>query len=369
MLHSLAKKALVTDLQYPEEMAQFEYDPNLTIRGLHYDIKNGLLLKVNSVLQVQSDAVFRGRKRLHEEEVNRIYPAKRLTLDQLEPRNPAKMKFVHLVDNFAKPVMCLLCDVIQWFVENNIDYEPESIYMDVRVRIIIARFFERTLLVLIHFILFQACIDKAHPLFHLAAASDPKIILEKDPGLQLMLERLKNQGKTTFLMTNSPFDIVNAGMNYMFDENWRSLFDIVIVNAKKPSFFTAAGRHFRVYSPKTGRLKWQKVATFREQRIYSGGNYENLVQMTGWEPNSVLYFGDHPYADLADLSMVHGWRTCAIIEDLEEEIDKLNDPQMKMKTNWTNVLQGLLDNYQDSLHDEASRKLWYEWKSELDQYR
>ena len=39
-----------------------------------------------------------------------------------------------LVDNFAKPVMCLLLDVIQWFMENGIDYEPESIYSDVRVR-------------------------------------------------------------------------------------------------------------------------------------------------------------------------------------------------------------------------------------------
>ena len=42
----------------------------------------------------------------------------------------------------------------------------------------------------------------------------------------------------------------------------------------------------------------------------------------------------------------------------EEEIDKLNGPQMKMKTNWTNVLQGLLDNYQDSLHDEECKKVW-----------
>ena len=41
--------------------------------------------------------------------------------------------FVHLVDNFAKPVMCLLTDVIDWFVVNGIDYEPESIYTDVRV--------------------------------------------------------------------------------------------------------------------------------------------------------------------------------------------------------------------------------------------
>ena len=45
--------------------------------------------------------------------------------------------YVQLVDNFAKPVMCLLGDVIQWFVENGVDYEPESIYSDVRVSIIV----------------------------------------------------------------------------------------------------------------------------------------------------------------------------------------------------------------------------------------
>ena len=28
--------------------------------------------------------------------------------------------------------------------------------------------------------------------------------------------------------------------------------------------------------------------------------------MTGWTPNRVLYFGDHPYADLADLSLYLG---------------------------------------------------------------
>ena len=121
-------------------MLKFTYDPDLTIRGLHYDIYNGLLIKVNAVLQIQSDAVFRGRRQLKEEEVAKIYPAKRLSLDQLEPRDVHKHtseQFVHLVDNFAKPVMCLLLDVIQWFMENGIDYEPESIYWDVRVSFLV----------------------------------------------------------------------------------------------------------------------------------------------------------------------------------------------------------------------------------------
>ena len=77
-------------------------------------------------------------------------------------------------------------------------------------------------------------------------------------------------GKTTFLMTNSPLEIVNAGMIYMLGQDWRRLFDIVIVNAKKPSFFSAKKRHFRVFSPRTGRLKWQRVVNLQRGKIYSG---------------------------------------------------------------------------------------------------
>ena len=32
---------------------------------------------------------------------------------------------------------------------------------------------------------------------------------------------------------------------------------------------------------------------------------------------SVMYFGDHPYADLADVTLHHGWHTGAVIRELE----------------------------------------------------
>ena len=91
--------------------------------------------------------------------------------------------------------------------------------------------------------------------------------------------------------------------------------------------------------------------------------------MTGWSPTKVLYFGDHPYADLADLSMYHGWRTCAIIEELEEEIDKANHPEMKIKVNWSNELQKMLNTYQDWNDDPDCRVILNEWKDELQQLR
>jgi len=146
---------LVQEFQYPEELLQCHYDPQLTIRGLHYDVHKGLLIKVNSMLQIQSDVVFKGKRKLTEWEVSRVYPSRKLTLDKIEPDSSGHAEYVQLVDNFAKPVMCLLSDVIHWFVINNIDYEPESIYVDVRVSIahflISIRNFHKNFREIIHF--------------------------------------------------------------------------------------------------------------------------------------------------------------------------------------------------------------------------
>lgn len=41
-----------------------------------------------------------------------------------------------------------------------------------------------------------------------------------------------------------------------------------------------------------------------------------MQDLTGWRGHQVLYFGDHPYSDLADVTLEHGWRTGAIINEL-----------------------------------------------------
>lgn len=50
----------IFSFQYPEAIRDLEYDPNFAVRGLHYDIKKGLLLKVDCFMQVQLGCVYRG---------------------------------------------------------------------------------------------------------------------------------------------------------------------------------------------------------------------------------------------------------------------------------------------------------------------
>ena len=125
-------------------------------------------------------------------------------------------------------------------------------------------------------------------------------------------------------------------------KDWRDIFDVIIVQARKPKFFTDCSRPFRLYDPHHKMHSWDKVHALEKGRIYyevgyqcikihysslfildslnsfrsNKGTVKQLQEMTGWKGERVLYFGDHPYSDLADASLMHGWRTGAIIKEL-----------------------------------------------------
>lgn len=83
------------------------------------------------------------------------------------------------------------------------------------------------------------------------------------------------------------------------------------------------------YKNDDDEMELQKIQEFEKDKninlcffilpILQGSLFE-LQALTGWSGERVLYFGDHPYADLADLSLNYGWRTGAIIEEIEHEL-------------------------------------------------
>ena len=343
-IHEETKNILVDELKYPEPIRNFTYNPSSVIRGLHYDIKKGILMKLDSFARIELGTVYRGHERLPDEEVFDLYKKRHLPAYYIESKNS---KMAQLADNFSKPQMCLLSDVIQWFRENDVDYQPESLFADVNI-----------------------ALSKAHPRFHAEASTNPSKVLDNSQNEELsqFLTNLRSNNKEVFVVTNSPFKIVDKGMSFMLGENWRDLFDVVIISAKKPDFFAHKNSAvFREYSPSQDRLKWKKVETFKPNKIYAGGTIDELQRLTGWTGDKVLYFGDHVYADLADLSLNHGWRTGAIIHDIEDEVDKMNQDDFKWTLNWSTVLKhNLIETFQDASHsgDPEIASLLKEWSEE-----
>jgi hypothetical protein len=65
---------------------------------------------------------------------------------------------------------------------------------------------------------------------------------EENDRLKPFLQRLQNANKQIFLITNSAYWYVNHGMSYLLGEDWQNFFDIIICQARKPSFFGAEKR-------------------------------------------------------------------------------------------------------------------------------
>lgn len=64
LIYNLTLNNLVKDKKYPSELLSLPEDPGFAIRGLHFDINNSCLLKVDAYNQIQKGTVYRGRKQL-----------------------------------------------------------------------------------------------------------------------------------------------------------------------------------------------------------------------------------------------------------------------------------------------------------------
>ncbi|XP_026683088.1 5'-nucleotidase domain-containing protein 3 isoform X1 [Diaphorina citri] len=252
---------------------------------------------------------------------------------------------VQLADLFSVPEMSLLCNIAEYFERNQISYNPEILFNDVKTSV-----------------------GMGHPLMHSLVIENTAEYLEKDPKLRIFFDRLREHKKKLFLITNSPYKFVNAGMSLVLGDDWEEFFDVIIVQARKPMFFTDESRPIRIYDRETNTMLWDKVTELKKGTIYFEGTVKQLMAMTKWKGEDLLYFGDHPYSDLADVTLEHGWRTGAIINELNHEIDTLNNEDFKKNCSWLAILTQLIEDQQDSQEPGASETL-KKWEVERDSIR
>uniref|UniRef100_H2ZXF5 5'-nucleotidase domain containing 3 n=1 Tax=Latimeria chalumnae TaxID=7897 RepID=H2ZXF5_LATCH len=344
MIFNIARNILIDQLRYPEELRTYEYSPNFAIRGLHYDVQTALLMKIDAFHYIQLGSVYRGLNTVPDEEVIAIYEGSHVPLEQMSDfygKSSHGNTMKQFMDIFSLPEVTLLSCVNDYFITNNIDYEPVHLYKDVKVQ------FEDNFLKHFIYLFHLSCIDR-----YICYGEQTCAVLRK----------LAEHGKKMFLITNSPISFVDRGMNYIVDKDWKDLFDVIIVQADKPSFFNDRRPPFRRVNQK-GVLLWDKIHQLEKGQIYKQGNLYEFLKLTGWRGSKVLYFGDHIYSDLADLTLKHGWRTGAIIPELRSEIKTMNTEEYTRVMAFLQTLTGLLEKMQ-VYRDTESQMLLQEWIKE-----
>jgi hypothetical protein len=99
---------------------------------------------------------------------------------------------------------------------------------------------------------------------------------------------------------------------------WRELFDVIIVSAQKPTFFTEGREAFEVVSD-DGLLRPLTGKPTRGQ-ILLGGSVELVEEMLDLKGSDFLYVGDHAFGDVHVSKNYRRWRTALVLRELEEEI-------------------------------------------------
>lgn len=294
--YDMTVERLVTAGGYPPEIRGIPYDHLFVQRGLFVDKKQGNLLKIDRFGHV--GRAFHGRQPLAEEEVDRLYHNERIRL-----RNP---EYAWIDTLFALPEACLLAGIIELYehtLKRPVDYT--KLYDDIR-----------------------EAIDTVHRDNSLKRVirQDIARYIFKDPELGPALHRLRSGGKKLFVLTNSLWDYTSAVMSYLLDDvlpeypSWRNYFDVVITGGAKPGFF-GEGQPFTEIDAATEDNRVLGPATTLERgKIYAGGNLPDFERMTGHAGEAVLYVGDHIYGDILKSKKTSMWRTCMIVQEIEDEI-------------------------------------------------
>ncbi|MFH1808509.1 MAG: HAD-IG family 5'-nucleotidase [Pseudomonadota bacterium] len=301
---------LIEQRGYPVEAKVLSYDPALVLRGLVVDKRRGNLLKMDA-----HDHICRamhGRRLLDREERRDLYRLRRIRL-------PAE-RYASLDSLFAIPEGALYAALVDFFdrrlaagqpmqpvAEQDGSISYEKIFTDVR-----------------------ECIDALHADGSLKSliVADLGRFIERDRALSATLHKLRSSGKRLFLLTNSGFAYTNHLMRFLLDgaaeeyPTWRNYFDVVVVEASKPSFFTERAP-FLVLD-ETGEVK----GTFSRGRfdrgiVYARGNIRDFERMAGAYGDAVLYVGDHIYGDILRSKKDTLWRTALITPEVEEEATRL----------------------------------------------
>lgn len=297
---------------YPPELMRYTYDPSFPTRGLVIDTKYGNLLKVDSNGNIL--VCSRGFYFLKGYDIKKYYPDKFIQRHDTERFYNLSTLFnlsetyiySCLVDIFTRATRYE--NLIDGFQHGDLMITFRSIFQDVR-----------------------KAMDYIHDTGTLKNTTIKNLekYVEKNPNLPNLLSRIKEVAKV-FLATNSDFTYTEAIMKYLLEsavkpgspnKPWRSYFDLIVVDTRKPLFF-AEGTVLRQVDTDTGKLRIGiYTGDLQHGTVYSGGSSDMICDLLKVQGSNILYVGDHIFGDILKSKKRQGWKTFLVVPELHKELE------------------------------------------------
>jgi len=307
---------------YPELILDVPQALDFPVRGLLIDKKFGHVLKMDRYKVVTKG--YHGFRQLSKEELRSLYQAKKI--------RPATPRY-HWIDTlYALSEVALYAAIVDAFERAKRPIDYARVFTDIR-----------------------ECIDEAHrdgTILDTVLSDLPRYI-RRDPDLPATLHKLRSAGKKLFLLTNSRAAYTDKMMTYLLGPglpgsmaeypSWRNYFDVVIVAATKPAFFTER----RPLLEREGESVRPAAFPLERGRIYEGGNLHELERAFGVPGDQIFYIGDHIYGDILRSKKDSAWRTAMIIQELETEVTAYES--LKSELERSSLLEDARERLEDDL--------------------
>lgn len=276
-------------------VAELAFDPDLVVRGLVVDKDRGNLLKVDRFGYVK--AVAHGARRLPWAEARADYA--RTVVDLSD----ARFEFANTL--FSLSEACMYAQLVPLLDEGRLP--PGTSYRGLWDAV-------------------GHALNRTHVEGELKAEiqADPARFVVPDPELPATLLDQKRAGKKLVVVTNSDWSYTRAMLDHAVNPGlpagttWRDLFDLVVVSARKPAFFSERAPMFRLVDER-GLLE-PLVGPPTAPAICLGGHAALVEAALDVRGEELLYVGDHVFSDVNVSKKTQRWRTALVLRELEEEL-------------------------------------------------
>ncbi|WAR09485.1 NT5D1-like protein [Mya arenaria] len=140
-------------------------------------------------------------------------------------------------------------------------------------------------------------------------------------GVKQWLLDLKQNNKCVFLTTSSHIDYASLTASTILGEDWKSYFDIIVTNARKPGFFQDQKPFLSLDGVKEHEVV--DYNSLQQHGVYSSGNHSDLEKfiskLTGADKPKVVYFGDSLCSDAFPVKTLTNWDLILVLEEMEAE--------------------------------------------------
>mgnify|MGYP001175036539 CR=1 FL=1 len=296
LTHDITVRKLIEIKNYPEEIKDIPFEYDRIIRGLVVDKIRGNLIKLNIHGYIR--ASYHGTKLIPYKEQKNIYRGAHLDIGD--------SNYISVDTAFSVAYGNLFAHLVE---KKDLSPERYPSYEDISQDLL-------------------EVIDEAHrdKSLKTVVKNDLEKYIKPDPDLIHNLEKYKRRGKKLFVLTNSEYYYAKVLLDYAVNpylqehEHWSELFEYVITQASKPRFFYDKLDFLKIEMD-TGKMS--NVTKALEPGIYQGGSANYFTKDLNVNAEEILYVGDHIYGDILRLKKDCAWRTALVIEELDDEVEKL----------------------------------------------